>query len=104
MSDPFGGMGGLMSGLKQQMAQIQAEAEKAEVEGTAGNGLVTIRMNGAQEVLAVHIEEKATGDVELLEDLVHAAVSDAIRRSKEASAQHLAAFAQKLGLPPGMLG
>lgn len=104
MSDPFGGMGGLMSGLKQQMAQIQAEAEKAEVEGTAGSGLVVVRMNGAQEVLAVRIDDKAMADRELLEDLVRAAVGDAVRRSKEASAQRLAAFAQKLGLPPGMLG
>lgn len=107
MSDPFGGMGGmggLMSGLKQQMAQIQAEAEKAEVDGTAGGGLVTVRMNGAQEVLSVRIDDKAMADREMLEDLLHAAMNDAVRRSKEASAQRLAAFAQKLGLPPGMLG
>ncbi|MFZ5481369.1 MAG: YbaB/EbfC family nucleoid-associated protein [Myxococcota bacterium] len=103
MNDPFGGMGGLLGGLQAQMKALQAEAEKTEVEGVAG-GLVTVRMNGAQEVLSVRIDPKAQADRELLEDLVRAATNDAVRRSKEAVAQKLAAFAQSMGLPPGLLG
>lgn len=106
MSDPFGGMGGmggLMAGLQQQMKAMQAEAEKVEVEGGAG-GMVTVRMNGAQELLSLVIDDKAMADRELLEDLVRAAVNDAVRKSKAASASSLAAFAQRLGLPPGLLG
>lgn len=108
MSNPFdmmggGGMGGLLGGLQQQMKQLQAEAERAEVEGVAANGLVVVRMNGAQEVLSVRIDPKAAADVEMLEDLVRAATNDAVRRSKEAAAAKLSAFAQAMGLPPGLL-
>lgn len=108
MSDPFGlgggGMGGLLGGLQQQMQALQAEAEKAEVDGVAANGLVTVRMNGAQEVLAVRIDPKAMADRELLEDLLRAATNDATRRSKEVVATKLAELAQAMGLPPGMFG
>lgn len=102
MTDPFGGMGGLLGGLQEQMKALQAEAEKSEVEGRAGNGLVVVRMNGAQEVLAVTIAEKATADRELLEDLVRAATNDAIRRSKEVVALKLGELASAMGLPPGL--
>lgn len=107
MSNPFdmlggGDMGGLLGGLQQQMQQLQADAEKEEVDGTAGNGLVVVRMNGAQEVLSIRIDPKAASDRELLEDLLRAAVNDAVRRSKEATARKLAGFAQAMGLPPGL--
>lgn len=103
--DLFGGggdFGGLLGGIQQQMQSFQAEAEKEEVEGTAGGGLVVVRMNGAQEVLAVRIQDKAMGDRELLEDLVRAATNDAVRRSKEAVAYKLQALAASMGLPPGL--
>lgn len=103
MNDPFGGMGGMLGGLQQQMKAVQAEAERAEVEGVAANGLVRVKMNGAQEVLSVHIDPKAQSDRELLEDLVRAATNDAVRRSKAAAADKLAGFARSLGLPPGLL-
>jgi DNA-binding YbaB/EbfC family protein len=103
MSDPFGGMGGMLGGLQQQMKAIQAQAERTEVEGIAANGLVRVKMNGAQEVLSVHIDPKAQADKELLEDLVRAAMNDGVRRSKAAAAEHLQAFARSMGLPPGLL-
>lgn len=107
MSNPFdmmggGDMGGLLGGLQQQMQSLQAEAEKEEIEGMAGGSMVVVRMNGAQEVLAVRIDPRAMGDRELLEDLLRAATNDAVRRSKETTARKLAAFAQSMGLPPGM--
>lgn len=105
--DPFGGagggMGGLIAGMQQQMKAMQAEAERAEVEGVAGRNLVVVRMNGAQEVLSVRIDPSALADREMLEDLIQAATNDAIRRSKEVVAQKLAGLAQAMGLPPGLL-
>jgi hypothetical protein len=97
----MGGMGGLLGGLQQQMQALQAEAEREEVEATAG-GLVTVRMNGAQEVVAVRIAPAAMDDRELLEDLLRAATNDAVRRSKEVVATKLGALAASMGLPPGM--
>lgn len=104
MTDPFGGMGGLLGGLQQQMADLQAQAEREEVEGVAGNGLVRVRMNGATEVLGVRIDPKVMDDRELLEDLVRAATNDAVRRAKEAVAGKLMGLASAMGLPPGLLG
>ena len=107
--DPYGmggggGMAGMLGGLKEQMKQMQAEAEKVEVDGAAGGSMVVVRMNGGQEVLSVRIDPKVLGDRELCEDLVRAATNDAVRRSKEASAAKLAEFMQRMGLPPGLLG
>lgn len=101
--DPFEGMGGLMATMQGQLKQVQADAEKVEVEGVAGRNLVVVRMNGAQEVLSVRIDPSMLSDREMLEDLLRAATNDAVRRSKEAVAEKLAAFAQSLGLPPGLL-
>jgi DNA-binding YbaB/EbfC family protein len=95
-------MGGLLGGLQQQMKAMQEQAERAEVEGVAAGGLVRVRMNGAQEVLAVTIDPKALGDAELLEDLVRAATNDAVRLSKSAAAAGVAQLAQQMGLPPGL--
>ncbi len=95
-------MSGMLGGLQAQMKRMQEDAARAEVEGAAGNGLVRVKMNGAQEVLSVRIDPKAAGDLEMLEDLVQAAVNDACRRSKEAAAAQVAAFARQMGLPPGM--
>jgi DNA-binding YbaB/EbfC family protein len=106
MSDPFGGlggMGGLLGGFQKQMQQLQAEAEREEVEATAGS-LVTVRMNGAQEVLSVRIDPKAMDDRELVEDLLRAATNEAVRRSKQVVAAKLGQLAAAMGLPPGLLG
>jgi len=107
MTDPFGGMGGMggmLGGLQAQMKRFQEEAEREEVDGVAGRGLVTVRMNGAQEVVSVKIDPAALADREMLEDLLRAATNDAVRRSKEIVAQKLAGMAASMGLPPGLLG
>jgi nucleoid-associated protein EbfC len=104
MANPFDAMGGMMGGLQAQMRQMQADAERVEVDGSAAGGKVRVRMNGTQEVLAVHIDPAVLGDAELAEDLIRAAMNDAVRRSKEAVQQNLREFATRMGLPPGMLG
>jgi hypothetical protein len=107
MADPFGGMagmGGMLGGLQQQLRQMQAEAEKQEVEGSAAGGKVVVRMNGTQEVLSVKIDASVLADRELTEDLVRAATNDAVRRSREAVQAQLRGIAARMGLPPGLLG
>lgn len=109
MGDPFGGMGGggmgaMLGGLQAQMKQMQADAEKAEVEGSAAGGKVVVRMTGTQEVLSIRIDPSILADRELTEDLVRAATNDAVRRSRESVNTAMRAFAAKMGLPPGLLG
>ena len=94
----------MLGGLQQQLKSMQAEAERAEVEGAAGGGKVTVRMNGTQEVLAVRIDPSVLADAELTEDLVRAATNDAVRRSRESVQGQMRELAERMGLPPQLLG
>ncbi len=98
MSFDMSALGGMMAGIQ----RIQAEALEARVEGAAGGGLVKVVANGKQEVLSVSISEGATEDLELLEDLVTAAVSDALRKSREYLATQMQAVTGGLPIPPGL--
>jgi nucleoid-associated protein EbfC len=90
--------------MQQRMAQAQEEIAAATVEGSAGGGVVTVTMTGDQEMRAVTIKPEAVDpeDVETLQDLVLAAVNDALQRSKELQAERLSEVTGGLGLPPGL--
>jgi nucleoid-associated protein EbfC len=97
---------GDLAKLKLAAGKLRETVEKAtetlgqlQVEGTAGGGAVTVKVNGRQEVLAVRIDPKllADGDAELLEDLVTAAVNGGLTKAREASLQSLSTLAG--GLP-----
>jgi hypothetical protein len=101
---------GDMAKLMRSAGKLRETVEKAtetlgqlQVEGTAGGGAVTVKVNGRQEVLAVRIDPTllADGDAELLEDLVTAAVNGGLAKAREAAAQSLSALAG--GLPMGGL-
>ncbi|MCK6523422.1 YbaB/EbfC family nucleoid-associated protein [Myxococcota bacterium] len=105
MSNPFdiNNLGSMMQGLQQNMMRIKAEAEAAEVEGSAGGGLVTVVATGGQKVLSVRISPSAMDDREMLEDLIVAATNNALTKGKELMAQKLSALTGGLPLPPGLL-
>lgn len=87
--------------LKAEMDRIQAEAETKTVEGSAGGGMVTVVANGKGELLSVTIDPEAArgDDVEMLQDLVTAAVNDALRKARELLAQEVSRLTGGLGLP-----
>ena len=89
--------------MQQQMLAAQQELAAAEVNGTAGGGLVTATVTGAGEVLTVKIDPQAVDpdDVESLEDLVVAAIRDASRSAAALAEQKMGPFTQGMG---GMLG
>lgn len=108
-----GGMGGNMGKLLKQAQKMQADIAKAqeevlllEVEASAGGGAVTAKANGRFEVVSIKISPDAIDptDSEMLEDLVMAAVNQALREVKEQSEARMAkASAGMAGLmPPGM--
>jgi nucleoid-associated protein EbfC len=76
----------LMSQAKQQAEVLQKKMEQTVVEASAGGGTVTVKMDGRKQVLAVRIDPEAVkaGDVEMLQDLVMAAVNEAARRVDDA--------------------
>ena len=92
--------------MQAQMAKVQAELRETTLEATAGGGAVRVVITGAQELRLIEIDPAAVdpAEVEMLQDLVLAAVNDAIARSKELERERMASVAGGLGLPglPGM--
>ena len=73
--------------MQRQMEEKQKEMETREFEGSAGGGVVTVKLNGKREVLGVKLAEEVVDpeDIETLEDLVAAALGEALRKVEEAS-------------------
>ena len=69
--------------LQNRLAKVQQELEELTVQGSAGGGVVRVTMNGKQEVSRVIIEPEAAEDIDLLQDLVAAAVNDASARTQQ---------------------
>jgi DNA-binding YbaB/EbfC family protein len=89
--------------MQDRMQKLQQELESDTVEATAGGGAVTVVATGTQKLLSVRIDPEAVGDPEMLQDLVVAAVNDAMEKSKEMAAAKMQSVAAGLGLPPGLV-
>jgi hypothetical protein len=87
--------------MQQEMLRIQSELEAATVTGSAGGGVVSATVTGKQELVSLTIDPLAVdpADVEMLQDLVVAAVNDALRASRELAEQKMAAVTGGLRLP-----
>jgi nucleoid-associated protein EbfC len=87
--------------MQQEMVRIQTELEAATVDGSAGGGVVKATVTGKQELVSVVIDPSAVdpSDVEMLQDLVVAAVNDALRASRELAEQKMAAVTGGLRIP-----
>ncbi len=101
-----GGIGGLMKQAQQMQANMQKMQEQlgsVEVEGQAGAGMVKVVMTCRHDVKRVTIDPSLMGDdKEMLEDLIAAAVNDAVRRVETTTQEKMAGFTAGLNLPPGM--
>ena len=103
-----GGMGGMFKQaqkIQREMTRLQQELAERVVEGIAGGGTVTAKVNGKQEVVEVKIAPEAVDpdDVEMLEDLVLAAVNQGLEKSRALAQQEMARITGGM-LPPGLLG
>lgn len=87
--------------LQRQMMEAQEALAEERVEGTAGGGMVKVIADGQQNVLQVTIDPQVVDpeDVEMLQDLVLAAVSDALRKSRELAEERLGAFTRGMKIP-----
>jgi DNA-binding YbaB/EbfC family protein len=90
--------------LKSKMEAMQAELDRVEVEGTAGGGLVTVKLSGKGEVKAAHIDETLLkpDQREIIEDLLVAAHADARRKLEAVLQDKMQALTGGLPLPPGL--
>lgn len=91
----------LMSQAKRQAENLQKKMQETVVEGSAGGGAVKARMNGQKQVLGVSIDPETvkSGDVEMLQDLVTAALNDAVRKVDEAMQSSMGGMLGNLGIP-----
>ena len=87
--------------MQQNMARVQAELEATQVDGSAGGGVVSATVTGNGELVSVTIDPSAVDpdDVEMLQDLVVAAVNDALRASRELAEEKMAAVTGGLKIP-----
>ena len=100
-----GGLAGLMKQAQQMqdnMKKMQDELAAIEVVGEAGAGMVKVQMTCKYDVRRVSIEESVMDDREMLEDLVAAALNDAVRKVEAATQEKMASVTAGLNLPPGM--
>ncbi|MDE2117491.1 MAG: YbaB/EbfC family nucleoid-associated protein [Betaproteobacteria bacterium] len=101
-----GGLGGLMKQAQQMQANMkkaQAELATVEVEGQAGSGMVKVTMTCAHEVRRISLDDSLlSDDKEMLEDLIVAAVNDAVKQAAAVTQQRMSGFTAGMSLPPGM--
>lgn len=100
-----GGMAGLMKQAQQmqeRMQKAQEELANAETTGEAGAGLVKVVMTGRHDVKRVHLDDSLLQeDKEILEDLIAAAINDAVRKIDQVSQEKMSGFTAGMQLPPG---
>jgi DNA-binding YbaB/EbfC family protein len=101
MTTDFGAIMREMQNLKSRFESMQGELTGMEVSGEAGGGMVRVTLNGQFEVRKVQIEPDAMNDREMLEDLVAAALNNAVQHVREAIQARYSGLAG--GLPPGLL-
>ena len=95
------GMMGQFKDIQANMAKMQEELEKKTLEASSGGGMVTAKVNGKGDLLDVRIQPDtmASSDVEMLEDLVKAAVNAAVAKSRELMKEEMAKITGGLDLP-----
>mgnify|MGYP001133236044 CR=1 FL=1 len=106
----FQGMGGMPNmnammkqaqKMQKQMAEMQEELEKREFESSAGGGVISVKVNGKKEIVDIQIQPEAVDpdDVEMLQDLIMAAVNEAIRVAEETVSREMGKLTGGLNLP-----
>jgi nucleoid-associated protein EbfC len=108
MMKGFGNMGDMMKQMQKQAVKMQKKAEEIQndlkervVEASSGGGMVTVHVNGKQEILSIKIDPEVVipEDVQMLEDLVLAAVSQALKKSQEMYQEEMSKLTGGLNVP-----
>lgn len=97
-------LGGFMKqaqALQEKMAKVQEEAANKTIDATAGGGMVTVQVNGRQQILSIKIEPEVvqSDDVDMLQDLILAAVNEGIRKSQEMMSEEMKGMTGGLNIP-----
>jgi DNA-binding YbaB/EbfC family protein len=104
MEDFPGGLGKMFEQvmkLQENVSKLQEDAEKQEVEASSGGGMVTVKVNGVQMITSLKIDPSVVNanDIEMLQDLIRAAVNEAMRKSRDVLKQELSKLTGGLPIP-----
>ena len=97
-----GNMQQVMRQAQQMQEKLQQEVALIRVDATAGGGMITVQMDGQKNLLSVKIDPEVAGDVEMLQDMVVAAHSEAIKKVDEEVGKKMGGMLGGMGLPPGL--
>jgi nucleoid-associated protein EbfC len=97
-----GNMQSMMKQAQQMQEKLQEQIAAIRVEGSAGGGMVSVKMDGQKNVLGVKIDPEVAGDVEMLQDMVLAAFNDAAKKVDNEAQSKMGGMLGGLGLPPGL--
>ena len=99
----FGNIMGMIGSLPQKIEEVKRAAELQRFEGSAGGDMVRAVVTGAQTVESISISDEALEDKELLEDMMRAALNEALRQAKAGLAEALKSATGDLPIPPGLI-
>ena len=103
MKGPMGNLMKQAQKMQEDMQKAQEEVANMEVEGQAGGGMVKVVMNGRHEIRKVSLDDSLmSDDKEMIEDLLAAAVNDAVRRVEQQTQEKMSGITAGLNLPGGM--
>lgn len=102
--NPFGNMGNIMrqaQAMQDQLAKVQEQAATKVAEGSAGGGMVTVKANGAMEIVSVtiHPDVLKSDESDLLQEMIVAATNDALRKAKDLMAGEMKAITGGMKIP-----
>ena len=102
--NPFGNMGNIMrqaQAMQDRMARLQEQAASKVAEGSAGGGMVTVKANGAMEIVSITVNPDVltSGERDLLQDMIVAATNDALRKAKDLMAGEMKAITGGMNIP-----
>jgi DNA-binding YbaB/EbfC family protein len=92
----------MMRQAQQMQEKLQQEIAQIKVDATAGGGMVSVQMDGQKNLLAVKIDPEVAGDVEMLQDMIVAAASEAIKKVDDQIKEKMGGMLGGMGLPPGL--
>jgi len=97
-----GNMQQMMQQAQKMQERLQQEIAQIKVEATAGGGMISVTMDGQKNLLSVKIDPEVAGDVEMLQDMVLAAHSEALKKIEDQVKEKMGGMLGGLGLPPGL--
>jgi DNA-binding YbaB/EbfC family protein len=95
-------MQAMMQQAQKMQQKLQEDIAAIRVEASAGGGMVSVKMDGMKKCIGIKIDPEAAGDVEMLQDMILAALNEAYKKVEDQSQAKMSGVLGGMGLPPGL--